>query len=55
MAKVEVETTVTLVMSLEEAVELYETLGDATNACYEMYLALEEALSSEKVLLPQIL
>ena len=49
MAKVETEMTVTLVMSLEEAVELYETLGDATNACYEMYLALEEALPSQRL------
>ena len=46
MAKVEKETTVTLVMSLEEAIELYQALA-AADTCYEMYLALEEALQFE--------
>lgn len=48
MAKVEMETTVTLVMSLEEAFDLYGALGAAdAGTCFEIYLALEEALPSK--------
>lgn len=45
MAKAKVEATVTLVMSLEEAAELYEVLGRTpSEVCSEVYLALGGAL-----------
>jgi len=46
MAKIKLEGTVTLVMSLEEAIELYEAVGELpAEACYEVYVALDEALA----------
>lgn len=46
MAKVEVETTVTLVMSLEEALDLREAIGEmpAETSYEQLYVALDEAL-----------
>jgi hypothetical protein len=48
MAKAKVEATVTLVMSLEEAIELYKVLGKTpSEVCSEVYLALDDALPDE--------
>jgi hypothetical protein len=45
MAKVEVETTVTLVMSLEEAFDLRNAIEEMpSEVCSEVYLALDDAL-----------